>query len=430
MQTIKFKRLAKPQILTRICRPLLGRFFEHFKEDFNALALPPPDLAGDDCFRGLAGLLMSPAGLPDRLNEALFAIDDLGSPQGHEALETAPEWAAKRSLLEPGSTREEIPMQLWLAAPDWVARVHNGLRLKRLTAFEHAGRGGSTKFQAPTSREIPSFKPQGGAEPNSPLSTPLPFGRGGGEAPDRMTMLALATDLDAWFAANDRGVETTRIEIYPLEGELWFLIRHGDLFTRAPKVEQQNTEILHFRPERDDVVVYAPALDELRVNARTKGERDLYFQQFGRHLRGRADYFSERNTYTLEPLRTHGLDALDAREIAGIRKIRLRELEVTSDNGRQEIITRADQGLFEFAASIPDGPEPIPRHGRLARAIFEVQFTGSVRCHPVEIRLPNVLKVGRRCDGGLVRDWLAASGFWMGGVRREGARGVGEPVSG
>ena len=32
-------------------------------------------------------------------------------------------------------------------------------------------------------------------------------------------------------------------EVYPLDGEFWFLIRHGDLFSRAPKVEQQQTHI-------------------------------------------------------------------------------------------------------------------------------------------------------------------------------------------
>src|ERR1051326_7579353 len=89
-----------------------------------------------------------------------------------------------------------------------------------------------------------------------------------------MAIVALTQDLDAWFARNQRGAETTRIEVYPMDGEFWFLIRHGDIFTRASKVEQQNTEILHFRPERDDVVVYSPERDEVRVNARTKGERD------------------------------------------------------------------------------------------------------------------------------------------------------------
>ena len=209
-----------------------------------------------------------------------------------------------------------------------------------------------------------------------------------------MAILALTMALDGWFARNQRGSETTRVEVYPMDGEYWFLIRHGDIFTRAPKVERQATHILHFRPERDDVVVYSPALDELRVNARTKGERDLYIEQFGLHLRRAADYFSNRFTYTLEPLRTHGADALDARDIDGVKKIVLRELEVAFDNGNREVITRATQGLFEFAAATPNTPDApnsrvtapimlakVPEAGSWACPI--IPFTASDPCRPI-----------------------------------------------
>src|SRR5205807_8092148 len=102
-----------------------------------AFPRPPPNSKDDDV-KSQEGRLSHPEHLPDALNEALVAIDDLGSPQGHRALEAAPEWPAMLPLLAPDSTREDIAMQLWLAAPDFLARVHNSLRLRRLTAFEHA----------------------------------------------------------------------------------------------------------------------------------------------------------------------------------------------------------------------------------------------------------------------------------------------------
>jgi len=239
----------------------------------------------------------------------------------------------------------------------------------------------------------------------------------------------LAHSLDVWFRENGRGSETTGVEVFPIGREYWFMIRHGDLFTRVPKVEQQVTSILFFRPERDDVVIYSPALDELRVNARTRGERDLYIRQFGRHLHGSEDYFSNRATYTLEPLRIMGPDSLDPRQVEGVEKIRLRELEVADLNGEREVITRATQGIFEFAAANPDRPDAIPKAGRLLRAIFEIQFTGSAKSFPVEIRLPNVLKVSRNCNPSAVQDWLCVSGFRRGGgVVVGGARARRQPV--
>src|SRR3954464_12758142 len=91
MPIIKFKRFNKPQTLKHIGRDLLDQFFAKFKEDFDtrSLALPPPELADGDYFRSVGGLLMSPEGLPDRLNEALFPIDEMSSPRGQELLEAA-----------------------------------------------------------------------------------------------------------------------------------------------------------------------------------------------------------------------------------------------------------------------------------------------------------------------------------------------------
>src|SRR5436309_11462821 len=102
---IKFKRFNKPHALKRIGRPLLARFFAHFQPECtaNALALPPPDLTDSQYFGALARLLLSPEGLPDSLNEALFAIDEMACPCALERLQADPEWPALQRVLQPGS---------------------------------------------------------------------------------------------------------------------------------------------------------------------------------------------------------------------------------------------------------------------------------------------------------------------------------------
>ena len=67
--------------------------------------------------------------------------------------------------------------------------------------------------------------------------------------------------------------------------------------------------------------------------------------------------------------------------------------------------------LFHSAAMLAQRPEPIPKDGRLTRAIFEVQFAGLVTPRAVELRPPNILKLGRRCDALLVHRWLQSRGF-------------------
>src|SRR5260221_517527 len=305
----------------------------------------------------------------------------MASPHGQEVLQAAAERARLPLGLKPESSHEDIALQVWLAAPALLAQSHNAQRLRRLAAFQYAG----CKLPRP---QRPTFTP-----------------------PTNATLNALTADLDTWFHSNHRGQETAKIQLYPMDDEYWFLIRHGDAFTRAPKVEKQRTEIIHFRPQRDDVIVYSPEQDEIRINARTKGERDLYIEQFALYLRGRSDYFSARQTYTLEPLRVEGPDALDTADVEGIVKIVLRELEITFGNGNQEVITRAANDIFQSGPGDPVRLEAVPKCGTLSRAIFDLQFIGSDKPRPVEICPPDNLKFGRHCDAQLIQRWLTKRGF-------------------
>jgi hypothetical protein len=58
--------------------------------------------------------------------------------------------------------------------------------------------------------------------------------------------------------------------------------------------------------------------------------------------------------------------------------------------------------------------EVLPGSSRLARATFDVHFCNSSRPRPVQIRLPNVLKVGRHCDVRSIDRWLCRRGFRVG----------------
>jgi hypothetical protein len=379
---MKFKRFTKTQVLKRIGRDLLIRFFAAFAQDLPArrIALPPAELGDDDYFRAVAALLRQPEALPDRLNEVLFAIDEMASDEGQEALERALAEAGLALAFAPESSHEDIALQVWLSAPALLARQHNQQRMRRLEAFEHFG----TALASPQRR---------------PFSSPaLP------------ALEALAAGLDVWFAHHNRGESTTRLEVYPIAGDFWFLVRHGDTFARRPKVERQKTEVIHYRPEKDDVVVYGPEHDELRINARTKGERQLYRRQFGLCLRGHEEYFSEHRTYTLEPLRTDGPAALDPDGLEGVTRITLREIEVALGNPLNEINTTTADDIFACAGEdLLEGA--IPAHGRLERAAFDFQFADSESPRPVQIRLPNRLKLGRHCDAPLVHRWLWQRGF-------------------
>jgi len=130
--------------------------------------------------------------------------------------------------------------------------------------------------------------------------------------------------------------------------------------------------MLHFRPAKDDVVVYSPKRDEIRIHAGSKGERDLYQRTFGERLFGEPEHFSERKAFTLEPLRVDGPAALEVDGIGDITRIVLVEYEIAWGGKYNTVVIRREDDIFEAAESreqtaIPDG-------GRLVRAAFLVYF--------------------------------------------------------
>jgi len=189
------------------------------------------------------------------------------------------------------------------------------------------------------------------------------------------------------------------------------MVRHGDTFTRASKVERRKTEVLHYRPAREDVIVYSPERDEIRIHASTKGEKEMYRLAFGRRLFGSAWYFCERKAYTLDPLRTETADALAMDGSMGIRRIVLREVEVTWDHRGQEVTVRKSNNVFGAPVRRGNEMERIPAGGQLVRAVFDVYFGHAFRPRKVQVRPPNVLKVSRHCDARVVQEWLSKRGF-------------------
>ena len=389
---MKFKRFTKIQFLKQVGRGLLDQFFAKFAADLTTrkVQLPATTLPDEEYFAALANVVLAPEGLPERLVEALFAIEDLATAEGQERLELGLTQAGLKLEFPDTATHGDIAVQVFLAHPALLAEKHNESRLWRLSAFEYFG-GASRPGQ-----------PGGKQQANTALAG----------MPSREGLDELAGELDAWFKAHQRGHETTRIEFHELDGEIWFLVRHGDTFTRRTKVEARRWEIMHFRPAKDDVVVYAPKRNEIRVHAGTKGEKELYRRAFGRLLTGNDEHFCERKGYTLEPLREDCADALSPRGLPNVRQIVLREVELAWGRKKHEFMVRGGADIHGSARS--RGREAIPEYGTIVRAVVDFHFVNEPKPRRVEVRAPNTVKMARGCDARTVHEWLSARGFRTG----------------
>jgi hypothetical protein len=376
-------RFTDVHILTAIGRDVLKEFLGRFEAELAArdVSLPAEALPDEEYFKGLRQLLMRPEGLPEGINDALHAVVELATPEGYERLKTAIRQSSVKIAYDERSTPEDIALKVWLAAPDIMARQYNEQRLGRLSRFDYYEMDPADFF----------------------WSNP----RAGGEG----DMDALVGGLDRWFEANDRGAETTIIERYEFNGEEWYLIRHGDSMLRSSKVEKRRREILHYRPAKDDVVVYSRERDELRINAKTKGEKELYRVMFGCYLTRYGGYFREARTYTLEPLRTLQKDALECSDIPGLASVVLTGVDVDFGNGQGQGCTLRADDIFACQWTSGVTGLTLPAKARLKRAAFSILLQGEGKPLEVQIRPPNTLRLARHSAAALVHKWATARGF-------------------
>ncbi|MGH8018765.1 MAG: hypothetical protein ACREIA_10810 [Opitutaceae bacterium] len=181
-------------------------------------------------------------------------------------------------------------------------------------------------------------------------------------------------------------------------------MREGITDPKSP--EKSDSRV--FRRELFDIVIFDPDARELRINARSKRDHDLYVRAFGAFLADDEDAFPDVDKYTLQPLIDSGASALECADIGGIREIKLLEFTVGLGGAYKESFTREATDLFATKWIKEHG---IPTFGNLFRARFEVYFSKSKASRKVSIIVPNKAKYKRDTDGDVIEQWLCAANF-------------------
>jgi hypothetical protein len=378
MATFRLRRFSNPETLRAIAPRRLIAFLQPHRTFFETrgLVLPRAPSVGPINYEALVDLFMAPeAGLPSDLLDALFLVDEMATPHGMDALLNTPGLA-----LEEGDedSPADIAVQAWLLDRNLLESKHAELFLVRPRSFECYQTGRTS---------VPPFT-----------------------LPDATVCGNLERDLDDWFEAKKRG-RGTRVFVYPRDDAVWFLVRHGQPFKREESLNGSQTASVCYRPLKYDVLVYQPEIGELRINARSRGEKRLYRSLFGKHLFGDDDFFPGDSKYTLEPLLTRGEASLACVDVPGMEWVRLREAHFFLGGPSNEVQShRADDVFAAFRSR--DGKPPA---GRIIRAVFQVKFTDSKRPRSVTIRPSNIAQYTRDDDAELVEQWLRRRGFILAG---------------
>ena len=378
MATYNLRRFAHAEGLKAIGREHLLALLKPHKSylDSRGFTLPPPSDSDGIDYEQLVNVLMSPdTTTPKGLIDALYFVHEMATPESMDILLHEADSNGITLDGNPDPTPADVAVQVYLQDKDLLERKHAEQYLTRPRSYEY--------FQTET--------------------TPVPKFR----KPSQKTLSALARDLDDWFEKKKRG-RGSRVFVYPKKDVVWFLVRHGDPFKREGSLDGDQTSSVFYRPEKYDVLVYDPATGEIRMNACSKGEKEMLRQKFGRHLFNDDDFFPGTGKYTLEPLRSDGDASIVCTDVDGMEWVRLKEVQYFWGGAEKEIEIRKANDVFAALAARGRG---MPSKARIIRASFQVKFTDSKTARTVTIRPSNIAQYTRDSDAAVVEDWLSKRGF-------------------
>lgn len=386
MANFTLRRFSCPDTLKAIAAKRLLTFLKPHRRFLlsRGVTLPQSATDGDLDYEKLAAVFLTPdAQTPRDLIDALYFVDEMATPEGMDALLAEAKQHKLKLAVGADHSPADIAVQIWLLDKGILERKHAEHYLAKVRSFE--------SYQMDRSRK-PAFK-----------------------RPSDKQLKVLAGALDDWFEEKKRG-RGARIIVCEKEDGIWFLVRHGDPYKREESIDGLKASSVYYRPLKPDVLVYSPQIRELRINARSKGEKELYRTTFGKYLFGDEDIFPGTEKYTLDPLRELGEDSLALGDIDGIDWIKLREVQFFFGGNPWEVVTRKSDDVF---ALIKSRDRSFPESGRIIRATFQVKFSDAKTPRSVVIKPSNIAQFTRDDDSVLVEQWLEARGFIIKGEGQE-----------
>jgi len=372
---IKFKSLAQPDLLKRIRPENLIRLLEDHRMFFEMKGFDVPREPHTEIeYLVLAGLLAQPdEDMPGDLVEALHLISTIGcDDRFDELLDLA---AANEVDVEGEITALDLATAIYLKNPSALARKENEEFFQKRKTFE--------SFQA--------------ADPTITVAVEdLPTDMG-----------PLEASLDQYCQRKKRGVGCRVIRV-DSEGEVRFLVVHGQPCRREPSRKGPKSTSTFFRPERTDLVIYDAVHNELRINAGTVGDLKEYRAQFGAQIFGDEGKFIFAEKYTLEPLKTDGAAALNCRDIAGMESVKLREIEYAWGGAFEHVEIHRAENLFHALELIQ---RSIETEAQIRKAVFKVKLDGEKKPRTVTIKAGNKSGYNRGEEAMMIEEWLRARGF-------------------
>jgi hypothetical protein len=378
MTAVRIPRLSRPGVLESIAPERLFALLHPFADFFAGQSAPITSPNSIDCQAVIRAITQSDRDTPADLLDAICLIDDMAKTSAVDLLlERVP---GDSIGLERGGkhSKADIVTAAWLSARERLLQIHALSRIKRVRSFDY--------FQA-NQTTAPKFV-----------------------TPTQESLQQLERDIDSWHVERFRA-QGTKVEIFENADEVEFSIMHGSLYRRQPVVENGQFGIQSFWPLQSASAIYNREFGELRINAKTPGEKALYCRLLGKHMFGDEKLFPTVSKYTLDPLREFGFEALTTRDIDGVLDVRMVELWLGDPDERYGVLTiRKGGDLLDWAEA---KQKNIKLERRLISATFKMVLLlqGRKSEWSITIRPPNVAIYSRGIVSLIIEAWLTQRGF-------------------
>lgn len=173
-------------------------------------------------------------------------------------------------------------------------------------------------------------------------------------------------------------------------------------------------DILNFQPVHEDLLQFNRLTGELKINAGTTLQKEMYRAAFGQHFFDDEDMFPEGDIWTTEPLRIHGAIALSVADIPQLLSANLTSATLFVPGERPELVTTKRPELIDVLAERIAFYESQDMEVRIAEARIELRFVDGRRTRSVAIKPPNIAVYTRDGDADVIEEYLNARGFTSG----------------
>lgn len=377
---LKLKSFSQPDQLKRFQPGILIRLLEPHRLFFETKGFSFTGTDAELDLAAVAGILAEPdEEMPSELVEALHLIEQVGVDEFYDELLHL---AGQNDIVAAeDATAADLALLICMKNPQALERK------EREGLFQH--RKSFESFRAADAE---------GGIPADAIATGLG---------------PLEQTLGQYFEEKKRGIGC-RVTRKDSEGEIRFLIQHGQPCKREPSRKGALSTCTFFRPEKTDIVIIDLAHAELRINASSKPDVRKYREAFGLHLFGDVGKFVYGEKYTLEPLREQCEASLRCKDIEGIESVRLTQLELDWGGAFERIDRIAAADLFKDMAV---RQEKIPEQPGIRKAVFKVKLEGQKRPRTVSVRAGNQAGYQRSEECLLIEQWLWARGFVLLGTK-------------